>query len=210
MEIFIVNISNLGDRIDEFSSILSSEELLLASGIKHSTSRGKFIISKSVVRKILAGTEQLSGVLPKEIEIKKGPNGKPYVVGNPVHYNVSHSKDLLVVAVDSADIGVDVEFMRERNFASLSRYYFNDDGCITKTEFYLRWTLAEAEAKLAGVGIFNSKQRNGQLTARYRNSCQLDNEYSDYMLAVASNEHEIPSNERGCNIGKICYKHPRI
>ena len=193
MKVFVVNILKMKAKVDELTADLSSEEVLFAERLKNSNAKDRFIISKAMVRKILADTKPLKGTAPASIEIKLESNGKPYVAGNPIYYNVSHSKDLLVVAVDNADVGVDIEHMKERDFRALTRYYFDGrEGiieCISqssdvKTEFYKQWTLAEAEAKLAGVGVFGWKQQKGQSGAKFHYSRTIGD---DYMLTVASN-----------------------
>ena len=194
MKVFVVDMLGLKGKVDELRENLSRAEVGFAEGIRNSNVREQFIISKAMVRKFLAETEPLKGVRPADIEIESGPNGKPYVAGKAVHYNVSHSKNLLVVAIDDAAVGVDVEYMKERDFDALTKYYFSDKRDVAghilqsadkKTEFYKQWTLAEAEAKLAGVGVFGWKQKSGQLSAKYSHSRIVND---NYMLTVASND----------------------
>jgi 4'-phosphopantetheinyl transferase len=41
-------------------------------------------------------------------------NGKPYVIGNEIHFNVSHSYNVLVCVTSNSVIGVDVEMTNPR------------------------------------------------------------------------------------------------
>ena len=206
MKVFIVDMSKL--KVDELRVNLSSYEASFAENIQNSHAQERYIVSKAIVRKLLADTKPLKGVAPSDIEIKVGSNGKPYVEGRPIYYNVSHSEDLLVVAIDNAEVGVDMEHMKERNFKALTEYYFDGKESVIerilqsadiKTEFYKQWTLTEAEIKLAGVGLFNWKQQNVRLIAKFHYSRVVNDEY---MLTIASNHAEITPDIVGYNEAK--------
>jgi hypothetical protein len=111
-------------------------------------------------------------------EILTGENGKPFVKGNPVFFSMSHSGDLVVMAVDIYPIGIDVELMKARNFAKLSSWFFgkNIPGC---DGFYWHWTRFEAGLKLAGLTLFSK----GAPVPEYLHSEAM----GGYMLSVASN-----------------------
>jgi 4'-phosphopantetheinyl transferase len=48
------------------------------------------------------------------VEIEVTAEGKPYLPGHPIHFNLSHSRDVALVAVSGqAPVGVDVEHPRE-------------------------------------------------------------------------------------------------
>ena len=87
-------------------------------------------------------------------------HGKPYLKDHPdVHFNLSHCKNGIMVAVSSQPIGVDIESYRNVS-DSLIRYTMNeaeqhiiqtsDDPIRTFTEY---WTKKEAVFKLRGTGI---------------------------------------------------------
>ena len=87
-------------------------------------------------------------------------HGKPFLKDHPeVHFNLSHCKNGILVAVSDQPIGVDIESYRNIS-DSLIRYTMNeeeqriinesDDPIRTFTEY---WTKKEAVFKLRGTGI---------------------------------------------------------
>ncbi|GHU01344.1 hypothetical protein FACS1894186_3870 [Alphaproteobacteria bacterium] len=94
---------------------------------------------------------------------RRAAEGKPYLEGLPVHYSVSHSRELLAVAVAPCPVGVDIEFVRPRDFAGLARNrlagadleaVLSAPAAAVADEFYRGWTRFEASVKLIGTGIF--------------------------------------------------------
>ena len=89
-----------------------------------------------------------------------GPHGKPSLKEYPhVHFNMSHCKAGIVVAVSDHPVGVDIEQVGRGNDA-LARYAFNEDeyarfvgSDAPAIEFARLWTQKEAVAKLTGRGI---------------------------------------------------------
>ena len=91
---------------------------------------------------------------------EKNEHGKPFLKGHPdSHFNISHCKNGIIVAVSDNPIGVDIESYRNVS-DSLIRYTMNeeeqrlihesDDPIRTFTEY---WTKKEAVFKLRGTGI---------------------------------------------------------
>lgn len=73
-------------------------------------------------------------------------NFKPKFAYSNICFNISHSNEIIAAAFDSYPLGIDVEFMRERNFHKLSAHYgINFDD---KKSFYLYWTKLEAKIKI--------------------------------------------------------------
>ena len=90
----------------------------------------------------------------------KNEHGKPFLKDYPeVHFNLSHCKNGILVAVSDEPVCVDIESYHEAN-DSLIRYTMNDeeqriisesdDPVRTFTEY---WTKKEAVFKLRGTGI---------------------------------------------------------
>ncbi len=79
------------------------------------------------------------------IEIK---DKKPYFKLGKIHFSISHSKDIVLAAFETSNIGVDVEYMKERDFNSLIARFDNSIQNPTKEDFYRFWTREEAQIKL--------------------------------------------------------------
>lgn len=74
-------------------------------------------------------------------------NGKPKFVNSEIHFSISHSKDIVAVIFDENVVGLDIEFMKNRDFESISNYLkLKVENHDMKT-FYKHWTRYEAEYK---------------------------------------------------------------
>lgn len=87
-------------------------------------------------------------------------NGKPYLVGESVCFNVSHSENMVAVAFSDRNIGVDLEKTRSVNPKLIDRYfticekeYINVDLPDWESRFFEIWTKKEAFLKRSGVGL---------------------------------------------------------
>lgn len=85
------------------------------------------------------------GIENTEIKIK---NNKPYFLEDEKFFSISHSKDIILVGFDNFEIGVDIEFMEDRDFNSLIKRYDKRAKNPSKLDFYRFWTFHEAEIKL--------------------------------------------------------------
>lgn len=97
--------------------------------------------------------------------------GKPYAVGLDVEFNISHSGDMVVCAIDSSPVGIDIEKIRPIDLKVAKRICSNDElvylfgympneqdfVCTTDkeilTRFFEVWTKKEAYTKWLGSGI---------------------------------------------------------
>ncbi|TJX13955.1 4'-phosphopantetheinyl transferase superfamily protein [Tissierella creatinini] len=98
-----------------------------------------------------------------ELNIKKTKYGKPYLVDYPyVHFNVTHTKDMIAGAISDNPIGIDMERIKPRPHNKRIAEKF-----LTKNEqkyifhrkdnqdlrFLEVWTRKEAYVKWAGLGM---------------------------------------------------------
>jgi 4'-phosphopantetheinyl transferase len=84
------------------------------------------------------------------------PHGKPTVRdAADLQVSVSHSAELVAVAVtEAAPIGVDVEFMVERDYPGLARSFLAAGERVDDADsFYRLWTRKEALVKATGDGL---------------------------------------------------------
>ena len=110
--------------------LLSDEERATGDRFVRPASRRCHVLSKAIVRAVLG---QRLGLPPREVQFELGQWGKPALRDSPVapalplHFNVSHSGEhlLLVVAEDRA-VGVDLERIRpRRTLQALATYAFS-------------------------------------------------------------------------------------
>lgn len=145
---------------------LSPEERLRSERVMDPERRKQPLLSRALLRHVLSS--YVPQVPPGTWTLLPDPRGRPQVVtpyplAVPV-FNVSHSGDVLVIAVTrSGLLGVDVERLRPRRYLeALARRHFSASECawvlaVTPPERVLRfheiWTLKEAYVKALGLGL---------------------------------------------------------
>ena len=115
-------------------------------------------------------------------------NKKPKFSNSNIHFNISHSKNIVAVAFDNYDIGLDFELIKDRNIEKLSNYLKKDFKSLT--EFYQYWTCFEAQYK--------SKPQN--LTSfKFENYMVSVSTFSEIKTKLKIYEVEIPKNKTNPN-----------
>jgi len=87
----------------------------------------------------------------KETEIGYTKNGKPYLKNSKnIHFSISHSKDILVIAISNENIGVDIEKIKDypKKMHDIINYYPKN-----KKDFFKEWTKREAVIKLKDLTL---------------------------------------------------------
>ncbi|MCL2260605.1 MAG: 4'-phosphopantetheinyl transferase superfamily protein [Fibromonadales bacterium] len=90
-------------------------------------------------------------------EIKYNSLGKPYLPKGQgfVNWSNSHEKCILAFSKE-CEVGIDLEFYRERNFKAISKRFFAQSEITDKAEiFYPLWTKKEAYYKCMGGDFFS-------------------------------------------------------
>ncbi|HET7509661.1 MAG TPA: 4'-phosphopantetheinyl transferase superfamily protein [Solirubrobacterales bacterium] len=117
--------------------------------------------SKAALRQVLARYLEEG---PGEIELTAGEHGKPRLAGEQLHFNLSHSEALALIAIcGNREVGVDVERIKPgRDLIALAeRALLPADAAAIKeapeaereATFYRRWACHEARLKCLGSGI---------------------------------------------------------
>lgn len=166
--------ARVGDHVvdvDRFSQdYLSDEERERVRAYRSRETAERYVVTRSLVRCVLS---EALGVAPAEVPVIRTGTGKPVVSG--VHFNVSHSGDLVLVAVSGErEVGIDLERRREvpRVEALIERWFTRDEredvgrrianGAELSEAFLRVWSFKEARLKALGVGI------SGASSASYR------------------------------------------
>ena len=110
-----------------------------------------------------------------EINIEIDTNKKPYVALKDIHFNVSHSGDFAIIAIDNAPVGVDIEHqIKDFEFKDLlpNTFSIKEISVILNASdpgkaFYKFWTRKEAIVKTSGIGIDNSLPKIPVLDGRH-------------------------------------------
>ena len=98
----------------------------------------------------------------EEIVFAINKYGKPYVKNvENLQFNVSHSGEWVVCAVDTEPIGIDIEIIKSINLKVAKRFFSQEEyrDFVSKDEnvkmgyFYDLWTLKESYVKAVGRGL---------------------------------------------------------
>ncbi len=101
-------------------------------------------------------TEFINSVLLRHIaapfDILKDENGKPYIKGNPIYFNLSHSGSFCTIAVSSSPVGIDTEVYGKGIRKGITHAFPADEQAEIKDEkdFLTHWTAREAYVKYCG------------------------------------------------------------
>lgn len=161
MKIYAVKISEIEDQ--ELNTLCSYISLDKKSRIE------KFIYKKDKIRALI-GEILLKVIINQEIGLKvediafdKNSYGKPHLVNcDKFHFNISHSGEFVVCAVDDKPIGIDVEEERDIKFEEIAdsfftekelHYIMKEDSEPSLSKFYRIWTLKESYIKCCGKGL---------------------------------------------------------
>lgn len=88
--------------------------------------------------------------------------GKPSLIGNPFHFNITHSGSWVACAVHDAEIGIDVEDIHKVDLSIADRFFGEEEKrFITaapseedqKMIFFRMWVLKESYIKAFGKGM---------------------------------------------------------
>ena len=98
-----------------------------------------------------------------EADIGRLPNNKPFLKGHPIHFNISHSKNLVACVIADFPIGIDIEFSDETiNYldfefqmtaGEFEEIHQSEDKI---SSFFSYWTKKEAVLKAEGSGMMIS------------------------------------------------------
>jgi 4'-phosphopantetheinyl transferase len=121
--------------------------------------RRRFVSAHGAARLILAAH---LGIAPTDVVWRRGPHGKPSLVGQSVQVNLSHSDEwVLIAATTVGSVGVDVQRVNERvDVLRLAERYFPPAEAAhvaaagpdaeRAARFFALWTRKEACLKVSG------------------------------------------------------------
>ena len=142
-------------------ALLSREEQARLGCIRHERDRVLFLLSRGLMRSVLASYLTCSAT---DLQFTSNAFGKPILHARTLHFNLTHSRGAVALAVSGAhEVGVDVEERQRRvDYLGLAQRYFAPDEArhlesISEDEradvFFAIWTLKEAYVKGIGRGL---------------------------------------------------------
>ena len=149
----------------ELTANLCPTEKARAARLKVAKARAQFIITRAVLRQLLAN---YLGIAPRALAFTEGPSGKPAIDPHwrqkRIEFNVSHAADyaLLALGLDHR-LGVDIESVERRvDYRALANRFFSAPeqeafntlpAGAACAAFYRVWSRKEACLKATGQGL---------------------------------------------------------
>ena len=140
--------------------LLNEPEHKRAKSYYQQKDRERFIVSRVALRKLMG---KYLNQAPQNIVFSIGNNKKPFIhnARQPIHYNVSHSGDQILIAISDYEVGIDVEHTQTdfdyeeiipTCFSALETAHIRSSSGPRHT-FYLLWTRKEALLKATAKGV---------------------------------------------------------
>lgn len=151
-----------------------------------------------------------------QIELKRSEYGKPYLSGyNNFYFNVSHTRNAIVVVVSDKEVGIDIEKIGEVDFKIVNRFfstnekrYVVDDSTYINKHFFEIWTQKEAYLKYIGKGL-SIPLKSFDVTDKKISERIYNFEIENYIISICSEYVNSTYNIRKLNeknIGEIAEK----
>lgn len=145
---------------DELAAALTPDERDRAARYKAGIVRHQFVTCRGLLRRLLGNYLHMP---PHTVPITYTAAGKPVLAGGALHFNLTHTADLALVALARCRVGVDVERVRRvpdmdslvNRFFSLAEQAAYRDLPAGQREaaFFRGWTCKEAVIKAAGTSV---------------------------------------------------------
>jgi 4'-phosphopantetheinyl transferase len=163
VDIYAINISSKLDRdlYNKFLSVVDDDKRRKINRFKNSNDSIRTLIADILIRSIVRTKFLVSN---EEITYEYNCYGKPKLkYKEEFHFNVSHSGDWVVAAVDNSPVGIDIEHITPiDDYTSIAQKFFNEseyNWLLSQSHekrlesFYKLWTLKESYIKTIGAGL---------------------------------------------------------
>lgn len=138
-----------------FEKIIKPQKLNLISK-KEGQKQKESLLGEILLIKLLNDIK----IFYKDISIIYNKNGKPYILNNPIFFNISHKDGIVVCIINNTEIGIDIETINNKNMEILNFiatdsekiYVGNSLKRLTKL-----FTLKEAYFKAYGKDMLSPK-----------------------------------------------------
>ena len=155
------------EQVARLAEALTEDERERAARYLHLPTRNQFIAARAWLRQLLG---RYLGTDPQRLRLTQTNTGKPVLVGGGIHFNVSHSGEVGLIAMSARqEIGVDVERVRTYpgNLDMADRYFTPGEVSALRRlplgareqAFYHVWTRKEAFLKATGLGLSYGLER---------------------------------------------------
>ncbi len=140
------------------ASTLSKERQEKISKFYHDVDKRLSLCGEMYIRYLM---EKMYCIKGEDIIIQKNNYGKPYLKEcNDIFFNISHTRNAIVVAVSSNEVGIDIEKLVAPPYDIIDSVFSKKEKEIIEKEdvnktsfFYSIWTRKESYLKWLGTGI---------------------------------------------------------
>jgi 4'-phosphopantetheinyl transferase len=160
IHIWEINLNLPQTQIQTLSQCLNDSERQRAARFINPTHGDRWRVARGYLRRIIS---QYLDLPPAQIVFNYGAQGKPEIEGNPIQFNLSHSRDRAVYAISPRHpVGIDIEYIHPINAAELvDRFFCAAERTIfhslpiaeQQAAFFHAWTQKEAYLKADGTGL---------------------------------------------------------
>lgn len=167
INVYIADLTGLEKEYDKKLNMLHKSRADKLTSYKMSADRIRGLGAGLLLEKGLV--DYLEAPLPKDadgryiIEYGYGSNGKPYLVDFPeVHFSLSHSGNVVALAIADSEVGIDVQEHRGYSDKIAERFYHEEEKKMLEAVsdpvekeilFYKIWTCKEGYIKYTGKGM---------------------------------------------------------
>jgi 4'-phosphopantetheinyl transferase len=141
------------------ATVLTPAETARAARFARPQDQRRFVIGRGALRGLLG---QALATAPPDLALAESDNGKPFVPGAPLRFNLSHSHDWALLAIGPAiEIGIDLEAIAPPEPGLAERFFAPEEAealARLRAEelaiaFTRVWTRKEAVVKAIGAGL---------------------------------------------------------
>lgn len=132
---------------------------------------------------------------------------KPEAELTEIHYSLSHSGNLVMVAISKYPVGLDIQLMEDKDFSKLANRFFNkkeleylnaETSDSVKTKFYKLWCAKEAYGKRSGEGLsFDKDEKLDLLNSNSNELLFMDKKEPGYMICICCDPKENTQGDGG-------------
>lgn len=166
------------------------------------------LIGKILIRSLISDRY---GIKNQEIYFSKNKFGKPYFkCVKDFHFNISHSGQWIVYAIDNSPIGIDVEEINDMDLKIADRFFSKEEQRDLMQQdkksrldyFFDLWTLKESYIKAEGKGLsipldsFSIRKSDRTISLEGSSRSYYFKQYdvaAKYKLSVCSMNNNFPA-----------------
>jgi 4'-phosphopantetheinyl transferase len=159
-EVYFIETKDIKSRYAELRNFTTSREQLKGDKFYFDEDRETYISCHALLRLILSKKLNID---PLYIPFINGRNTKPGLIGNPIYFNITHTREAFALAIsryyyvgidlEKSSRNIDFSSVIETVFSKREREFILESPDDSRDRFFLIWTRKEALLKSLGTGI---------------------------------------------------------